>query len=82
MTDKIAIIIDPGHGGAKEKGAIANGFIEKDLNLKVAKLIESKLSKYFKHLYMTRESDVEMSLRARGQFVSSKAEKFNGKTIF
>jgi N-acetylmuramoyl-L-alanine amidase len=81
LNEKIQIIIDPGHGGAKEKGAIANGFIEKDLNLKVAKLIKSKLSKYFKNLYMTRDSDAYVSLKVRGQYVSSKAENFDGKTI-
>jgi len=78
--DKIQIIIDAGHGGS-ETGAVANGYLEKDLNLKVAKLIESKLSNYFEHLHMTRTEDVAMPLRARGQFVSSRAEKFDGKTI-
>jgi N-acetylmuramoyl-L-alanine amidase len=80
MTDEIQVIIDSGHGGA-ETGAVSHGYVEKDLNLKTAKLIESKLKKYFKHLHMTRTEDIDMSLSKRGKFVADKAEQFDGKTI-
>ena len=36
------IIIDPGHGGS-DKGAVYHGLKEKDLSLKITKLVYQKL---------------------------------------
>lgn len=58
------IMLDPGHGG-KDPGAMAHGLIEKDVNLRFAKLLGKELkSKGFEVLY-TRESDVFMPLEER-----------------
>lgn len=80
MTDKIAVVVDAGHGG-KETGAVSNGFVEKDLNLKVALILEQKLKSIFKNVHMTRMQDVDLSLSKRGKIVSDIAHNFDGKTI-
>ncbi|MFW5734507.1 MAG: N-acetylmuramoyl-L-alanine amidase [Oceanidesulfovibrio sp.] len=58
------IMIDPGHGG-KDPGAIANGLIEKDVNLTFARLLGTELEgKGFEVLY-TRDKDVFIPLEER-----------------
>lgn len=54
MTKKI--FIDPGHGG-KDPGAVAGGFRESDLNLKVALAAESYLKDYDCLVFMSRRAD-------------------------
>ncbi|MBT2570944.1 N-acetylmuramoyl-L-alanine amidase [Planococcus sp. ISL-110] len=58
------ITLDPGHGGT-DPGAVANGLREKDINLDVAKLVESKLKAKGIKVYMTRSTDVFYTLGAR-----------------
>lgn len=81
------ICIDPGHGG-KETGSVANGYIEKDLNLKTALLLKDKLTKNGFEVIMTRETDKELTLYERGQMskdnncellISIHFNSFNGK---
>ncbi|MFW5836521.1 MAG: N-acetylmuramoyl-L-alanine amidase [Desulfovibrionaceae bacterium] len=58
------IMIDPGHGG-KDPGAHSNGILEKDINLRFAKILGGLLrDKGFKVLY-TRTSDVFVPLEER-----------------
>ncbi|WP_029897255.1 N-acetylmuramoyl-L-alanine amidase [Desulfohalovibrio reitneri] len=58
------IMIDPGHGG-KDPGAIAHGLKEKDITLKMAKILGRKLKKEgFKVLY-TRSTDKFIPLEER-----------------
>ncbi|GAU08724.1 N-acetylmuramoyl-L-alanine amidase [Desulfoplanes formicivorans] len=58
------IMVDPGHGG-KDPGAVANKIREKDINLKMAKILGKKLEKKgFKVLY-TRTTDVFVPLEER-----------------
>lgn len=54
---KTTVIIDAGHGGA-DPGAIANGLIEKELNLAVAVQIKDFLCISGYDVIMTRNSDV------------------------
>ncbi len=56
VKSKITIIIDPGHGG-EDPGAVANGMIEKELNLEIAFLLKDfiKISAY--DAVMTRTED-------------------------
>lgn len=62
----VTIICDPGHGGT-ETGACANGYIEKDLNLKTALLLKEKLEQYKDvKVILTRDIDKELSLKQRG----------------
>lgn len=62
----ITIVCDPGHGGT-EPGASANGYIEKDLNLKTALLLKEKLEQYKDvKVILTRGTDISLSLKERG----------------
>lgn len=59
------IFIDPGHGGG-ESGAVANGFVEKDLNLKVALKLRSLLQSHQGiEVKMSREADIYVDLSER-----------------
>lgn len=61
----IKILLDPGHGG-KESGASGpTGYLEKDLNLVVSKLLRDELTKRGATVVMTRENDKEVSLGDR-----------------
>jgi len=61
----IKILLDPGHGG-KEPGARGpNGYLEKDVNLTVSKLVRDELVKRGAIVVMTREDDKEVSLSDR-----------------
>ncbi len=59
------IVIDPGHGG-KDPGAIANGLKEKNIVLKVAKGLKSRLEKDLHcKVIITRKTDTYISLEER-----------------
>ena len=49
-------VIDAGHGGT-DSGAIGNGIIEKDLNLKISQYIFNRLKDLGADVYITRDSD-------------------------
>ncbi len=69
-TDTI-IVIDPGHGGNEgtNLGAVYNGFMEKDLTLKVANAMKAELEKYDGvTVYMTRTTDKFISLEDRAKY--------------
>ena len=50
------IIVDAGHGGYNP-GAVANGSVEKDNNLAVARLLEKQLEEAGANVVMTRSTD-------------------------
>ncbi|GMH42980.1 hypothetical protein BSKO_10902 [Bryopsis sp. KO-2023] len=58
------IMIDAGHGGS-DPGAVGNGIIEKELNLKTARLLKTALENKGHTVAMTRSSDVSISLSRR-----------------
>ncbi|AFY96509.1 N-acetylmuramoyl-L-alanine amidase [Chamaesiphon minutus] len=61
----IKVLIDPGHGG-KESGAPGpNGYLEKDVNLIVSRLVRDELRQQGATVVMTREDDRDLSLPAR-----------------
>ena len=61
----IKILLDPGHGG-NENGAIGpNGTPEKELTLRVSKLLQEQLLKKGATVYLTRETDKDVSLPER-----------------
>ncbi|WP_442948117.1 N-acetylmuramoyl-L-alanine amidase [Nostoc sp.] len=66
----LKIVLDPGHGG-KETGASGpTGYLEKDLNLVVSKLLRDELVKRGATVVMTRQDDRELSLAERQAIIS------------
>ncbi|MDZ7959678.1 MAG: N-acetylmuramoyl-L-alanine amidase [Aulosira sp. DedQUE10] len=66
----IKILLDPGHGG-KETGASGpTGYLEKDLNLVVSKLLRDELVKRGATVVLTREDDKDVSLVERQAIIS------------
>ena len=58
------IFIDAGHGG-KDPGATGNSLVEKNLNLKVALLLEARLKHFGFEVMLSRYSDEDVSLQQR-----------------
>lgn len=57
LSDKL-VVIDAGHGGPEESGAVYGGMIEKDVNLDIAKRLDTLLENNGIKTYMIRESDI------------------------
>ena len=73
-NDPIVIVIDPGHGGTGDRnlGAQYNGFSEKEITLQVANAMKAELEKYDNvTVYLTRTTDVVMTLEDRAAFAKS-----------
>jgi N-acetylmuramoyl-L-alanine amidase len=69
LTD-VTILLDPGHGG-KELGSVGpNGLPEKDVNLIVSKLLARELTKRGAEVYLTRETDGDVSLDERVNLIN------------
>ncbi len=92
----LIIALDPGHGG-EEDGANYYGLEEKDINLKLAKLVQKELQKYQgADVMLTRETDEEVTLWERANraskaeadillsihFNASVSHKSNGASIY
>ncbi|MBR8830595.1 MAG: hypothetical protein N5P05_003875 [Chroococcopsis gigantea SAG 12.99] len=61
----IKILLDPGHGG-KESGSLGpTGYPEKSVNLLVSQLLKKELTKRGAEVYLTRNTDTDLSLQAR-----------------
>jgi N-acetylmuramoyl-L-alanine amidase len=71
------IAIDPGHGG-KDPGADANGLLEKDITLVLARKTGAYLKAYYDcDVIYTREKDVSLSLTERATIANrAKADLF------
>ncbi|KYC43017.1 N-acetylmuramoyl-L-alanine amidase [Scytonema hofmannii PCC 7110] len=61
----IKILLDPGHGGKESGAAGPTGYLEKDVNLIVSKLLRDELVKLGATVVMTREDDRDVSLADR-----------------
>lgn len=61
----LTIVIDPGHGGNDHGTTGTRGTDEKDITLKTAELLKSKLRSAGADVIMTRESDEYVDLRKR-----------------
>ena len=66
----VSILLDPGHGGNELGARGPNGYPEKDVNLVVSKLLQQELLNRGATVYMTRETDVDVSLRARMDMIA------------
>ena len=63
------VFIDAGHGGT-DPGALGCGYRESDLNLQVAKKVESKLKSKGIDVKMSRNSDIFYSLSERAEMAN------------
>ena len=63
------VFIDAGHGGT-DPGALGYGYRESDLNLQVAKKVESKLKSKGIDIKMSRSSDIFYSLSERAEMAN------------
>ena len=69
--DGISILLDPGHGG-DELGAVGpTGYPEKDVNLVVSKLLQDELQQLGATVYLTRETDTDVSLQERVDMINT-----------
>lgn len=66
----IKILLDPGHGGKESGAAGPTGYLEKDVNLVVSKLLREELIKRGATVVMTRETDEEVSLAERQAIIN------------
>lgn len=60
------IIVDPGHGGTDE-GCYADGVLEKDINLEIAKKLREELVESGYRVILTRETDIYMTKEQRAE---------------
>lgn len=58
------IIVDPGHGG-RDQGTAGAGYLEKSINLEVARKLVSALRRDGYHVYLTRPGDDTLTLEQR-----------------
>ncbi|MFZ0626232.1 MAG: N-acetylmuramoyl-L-alanine amidase [Acidimicrobiia bacterium] len=62
----IRVVLDPGHGGETDTGAVgANGLAERDLNLRVARAVEAKLGERGIGVVLTRTGNYASTLETR-----------------
>ncbi len=66
----VKILLDPGHGGNEWGAKGPNGYPEKSVNLVVSKLLKQELIKRGATVYMTRESDKNVSLQDRVKMIN------------
>ena len=63
---EMTIVVDPGHGGEKDTGAVSpHGFFEKEANLRLAREVVIALTNMGYRVEMTRNSDVPLVLTER-----------------
>jgi N-acetylmuramoyl-L-alanine amidase len=61
----VQVVIDPGHGGSVDTGAVQNGIIERDLNLKIAGRLQSDLWNRGISVILTRTANYGQVLSQR-----------------
>ena len=71
-SGRTRIVIDPGHGG-RDPGAIGpSGLKEKDVVLKIAKRLREDLQRRGYEVFLTRETDIYLSLEERTAIANTK----------
>lgn len=71
ISNLFKVVIDAGHGGS-DVGATRNNVFEKDINLKVSKMVEKELKKKNVKVYMVRDKDKTVSLAERCEYSNDK----------
>jgi N-acetylmuramoyl-L-alanine amidase len=68
----IQVVLDPGHGGEIDTGAVgSNGLTEKEINLKVASAVEAKLRDLGVGVVLTRTGDYATTLGVRADLADA-----------
>lgn len=67
----VTVLIDPGHGGF-DSGASANGVVEKDINLEVAKILQEYIESAGGTAYLTRTEDKSTAVPENERQISMK----------
>ncbi|MCL2362925.1 MAG: N-acetylmuramoyl-L-alanine amidase [Defluviitaleaceae bacterium] len=70
------IVIDPGHGG-RDPGTVHHGLRESDIVLAISHMVAERLSYHSEiKVYMTRHTDVSVTLAQRTSFANQMADLF------
>ncbi|MEA5566547.1 N-acetylmuramoyl-L-alanine amidase [Anabaena sp. UHCC 0399] len=69
----LKIVLNAGHGGTELGAAGATGYLAKDLNLQVTKLLRDELVQRGATVVMTRESDQDLSLAERQKIIDQES---------
>jgi N-acetylmuramoyl-L-alanine amidase len=64
------IAIDPGHGGSDLGSTACPGLLEKKANLDIAEILRTMLVNSGATVYMTRDSDVDLSNKDRAAYIN------------
>lgn len=69
----VVIVLDPGHGSDEYHGGEFGDYVEKDIDLAVSKALKNRLEMYDNvKVYLTREEDINVDLKARADFAKAK----------
>lgn len=71
ISNYFTVVIDAGHGGS-DVGATRNNIYEKDITLKISKMVEENLKDKNVKVYMVRDRDKTVSLAERCDFSNEK----------
>ncbi len=66
----LRVVLDPGHGGAELGARGPNGYPEKEINLILSQKLRRELERRGAQVYLTRETDVDLGLRERMDFIA------------
>ncbi len=70
--DRVHVVIDAGHGGSAEPGAVGvNGIVESELNLQVALHVEQLLEAAGYEVLLTRYSDYRLPIITRAEIANT-----------
>ncbi len=69
------VVLDPGHGGIETGSVGANGLVERDLNLEVARRLAELLDKAGISSVLTRSSDYRITIATRTEIATTLAPK-------
>lgn len=70
LPESLVVVIDPGHGGM-DSGAVAQGVVEKDLNLDVGLRVAQALQAAGLEVKLTREDDHYVPLESRVEMANA-----------
>ena len=65
VSDRVHVVLDPGHGGSETGAVSPDGIVEGDVNLEVALLTEELLTDLGFEVTLTRYSDIRVPLVSR-----------------